>query len=160
MPLVEGRGIGMPRLSPDGTQVAFGRETEAREQDILIRDLETGRETKVTDVGGINQYPVWTHDGTALVFRSGLGGQFGLHMRSVDLSSETEFLPGTEGPSGAGSWTEDGQSLVYIRANRGAKVHFATTPPGHQTQHELEDEHLLYVHDVLLFYAVKSQGPA
>ena len=112
-PLVKGEGLKMSSLSPDGTRVVFSRVTETGSDDLWIMDLESGRDTKLTEVGGINWYPIWTADGTAVTFTSNREGRLQLFQRPTDLSRQTELVAPTEGRSIPGSWTPDGQTLVY-----------------------------------------------
>ena len=113
-PVIDGEYInGWPRLSPDGTRVAFRRESETGGEDLWIRDLERGSETKLTETGGVNRYPTWTPDGTNVAFSSDRGDGYQLYARPVDLSHETELIRSIEGSSFPGSWTPDGQTLVY-----------------------------------------------
>ena len=113
MRLVEGPGLAMPRLSPDGTRVAFRRQSETGGDDLWIWDLERGSEMKLTETGGANRYPAWTPDSTTVTFTSTRGDGLQLYARPVDLSRETELIWSTEGSSFPGSWAPDGQTLVY-----------------------------------------------
>ena len=118
-PVVEGVGLAMPRLSPDGSRVVFRRLSESGDEDLWVRDLERGSETKLTETGGPNQYPVWTPDGRTVSFGRGLLDRE-LFSRPADLSREADMIRPTEGASNPGSWTPDGETLVY----------YATKPDG------------------------------
>jgi len=61
---------------------------------------------------------VWTPDGATVTFAAENPRQ--LFSRPVDLSRETELVRPTEGQSNPGSWTPDGQTLVYYAATTGA----------------------------------------
>ena len=67
-PLVEGLGLTSPRLSPAGTRVALRKLSETGDEDLWIRDLARGSETKLTETGGPNRTPVWTPDGAMVTF--------------------------------------------------------------------------------------------
>ena len=110
--LVEGIGLGWPRLSPDGNRVALRKLSDGGDEDLWIRDLARGSETKLTETGGPNQHPVWTPDGRTVTFGRG-GAPRELFSRPVDLSEPAEMIRPTEGSSNPGSWTPDGQTLVY-----------------------------------------------
>ena len=116
-PLIEGEAIyGTPRLSPDGTRVAFGMLRESGEPDIWIRELERGSDTRLT-VEGVNLYPAWTPDGATVTFGSDRAGDFDLYSKRADLSGEAERLATTASDSIPGSWSPDGQTLVYYEVN-------------------------------------------
>ena len=93
MRAVEGPILATPRLSPDGTRVALTKGA-----DVFIQDLESGRETKLTEHVGLDAYPAWrTPDGTiAVTFSSDRGGSLDLYVRPVDLSSQTDLLLSAE----------------------------------------------------------------
>jgi Tol biopolymer transport system component/predicted Ser/Thr protein kinase len=56
-----------PDFSPDGREIAFCTEWNGFKQ-IVVRDLQTGDERRVTNVEADNIQPVWSRDGTAIVF--------------------------------------------------------------------------------------------
>ena len=92
-PLVEGFRVAWPRISPDGARVAFTRPGVGGDQDVWIRNLERGSETRLTETGQPNRFPIWIPDGTAVTFNTDRGDGVQLHARPVDLSSETELDP-------------------------------------------------------------------
>ena len=56
-----------PDVSPDGRRIAFARyQNDAYE--IVILDLRSGRETRVTDNGAVNLDPRWSPDGTRIAY--------------------------------------------------------------------------------------------
>ena len=113
-PLVEDQGLAWPALSPDGTRVAFQRSARPSGEDIWILDLLRGSEMKLTETSGFNQWPIWMPDSQTVTFASDLlGGGFHPHARPVDLSRDTELIARTGLLSAPGSWTSDGQTLVY-----------------------------------------------
>ena len=109
----ENTAISTPRLSPDGTRVAFaGARGVTGVPDIWIRELERGSDTRLT-VEGINIFPAWTPDGATVTFTSDRSGAFDLYSKLADLSGEAEQLVTSAAPKFAGSWSPDGQVLVY-----------------------------------------------
>jgi hypothetical protein len=109
-PLVEGRD--QPRLSASGSLMAFRKQ----DMDLWIWDLENERETRLTEAGA-GQYPLWTVDDTSVMFTSDRGASFDLYERPADISRQTESILVTEGTSVPGSWTPDGQTLIYYAVN-------------------------------------------
>jgi Tol biopolymer transport system component len=131
-PLVEGPGLANPRLSPDGSQVAFEQSSDAGTDDIWVRDLTDELTVRVTESDANDWYPVWTPDGTTVTFSSiGDGAADGtttLYSRPTDRSdaaqrvladATTEDLLLTAGNLIPAAWTPDGQTLVYYRISGG-----------------------------------------
>ena len=103
-----------PRLSPDGGHVALQFEGIGGEvQDIWLYDLERDSPRRLT-VEGANVFPVWTPDGTRLTFSSSRsGGRFNLFWKPADGSGEAEELLRKPTILVPGSWSADGNTLVY-----------------------------------------------
>ena len=122
-PLVESAGLEAPQLSPAGTHVAFARASDTGDLDIVVWDVARGSETRLTESAANDTNPLWTPDGAAVTFVSNADDvtRFDLYVRSVDLSAEAQRL--LETPSQAeqpglyfsvpGSWSPDGQTLLY-----------------------------------------------
>jgi len=58
-----------PKLSPDGSRVAFMRLFGERGWRVLVTDLATGEERDLTGPGKIEGLPEWSGDGQRLLFR-------------------------------------------------------------------------------------------
>ncbi|MCY7375506.1 MAG: protein kinase [Pyrinomonadaceae bacterium] len=96
-----------PHISPDGKRLVVKRE-----QNLWVIDLEKGSPQRVTST--FSQMPVWSPDGTRLVY-SGAGG---LAVKNANESGEGEtILPGANFPR---SWSPDGRFIIYVR--RGVKT--------------------------------------
>jgi Tol biopolymer transport system component len=112
-PVLEGN-IRTPRLSPDGTKVAFtigGRSTTGT--DIWVRDLQRGSEDRLT-FEAQNMWPMWTPTGTMVTFGSNKANpsSFDLYVTRTDVVGEAQRLADT-GVGVPGSWTADGRELLY-----------------------------------------------
>jgi Tol biopolymer transport system component len=99
------------RLSPDGMRVAFERRA-GEFSDIWVLDMESGRDAKLTD-DGRSVYPLWTPDGSSVTYASGRAGALDLYSKSIDLRGDAELVVESTPDKVAGSWTSDGQTLVY-----------------------------------------------
>jgi serine/threonine-protein kinase len=107
-----------PRYSPDGTKVSY-EVVEGNRGDIWIHDKRTGTETRLTNESE-NLYPLWTPDGSRLIFTSRRAGLAGLWSQRVDRSeAPVQLLPGSDDrlrfPHDI---TKDGEVLIY-RTNTG-----------------------------------------
>jgi hypothetical protein len=74
-------------LSPDGTR-AVVRHT----LDLWIHDLQRGTRSRLTAGDGSNILPVWSHDGTRIVFASNRGGDWDIYAQPADGSRPAEVL--------------------------------------------------------------------
>jgi hypothetical protein len=99
-----------PRLSPDGRRLAVA--TFGRNMDIWVFEIERGTFTRLTTEGR-NGTPVWTPDGTRLVYRSGLVGPENLFWRLADGGGVAERLTTSKHNEIPASWSPDGKALLY-----------------------------------------------
>lgn len=63
-----------PRVSPDGSRIAFSGLTKAG-WEIMMYSLELNRMTSFPRLGGTNLSPAWSGDGTKLAFSSSRSGE-------------------------------------------------------------------------------------
>jgi serine/threonine-protein kinase len=88
-----------PRLSPDGRRLAFAIESE-NGSDIWVHDFGRGTSTPLV-TGGVNRFPIWSHDGQQITFQSARAGGVSLFSRRVDGSGEPEALIRSANDQGA-----------------------------------------------------------
>jgi serine/threonine-protein kinase len=110
------RRYSAPRLSPDGTRVAF--EARNPQSDVWIWEISRRLLTQVTSDGTSDLLPVWSPDGRRLVWGSDRGrGLTNLYTQAADGTGEAERLtvsPKSQRPS---SFTPDGTRLVISEAD-------------------------------------------
>src|SRR5262245_36007536 len=83
-----------PRLSPDGTLLAFG--STAREQDIWIYDMDGSSAPRRLTFGGRNRFPIWSADGRHVAFQSDRDGDLGIFWQPADGTGTAERLTKAE----------------------------------------------------------------
>jgi eukaryotic-like serine/threonine-protein kinase len=99
-----------PRISPDMRQLAI--EIEGPNHDFYIYDFTRGVLSKMT-TDGVSHWPVWSPDGTQLVYRSGPMMAWRMWRVPADRSRPGEQLPGMGISQNAESWSPDGHTIAY-----------------------------------------------
>jgi Tol biopolymer transport system component len=81
-------------LSPDGRYIAYDalERKDSTDRDIFILAADGSGETAAVKSPGIDDNPVWTPDGSHLIFRSNRSRNFGLYALAV-RSGKTEGAP-------------------------------------------------------------------
>lgn len=101
----------VPRLSPDGTQIAL--QIFDQESDIWVWHIAHQTLTRLTFDPGLNQSPVWTRDGKRIIFASQrAGGTLNLYWRTADGTGSDERLTTGANAQIATSITPDGSRVI------------------------------------------------
>ena len=102
-----------PRLSPDGTRIAFGTD-DGKDAIVWIYDLAASSARRLT-LGGRNRVPVWSADGERVAFQSDRDGDLGLFWQRADGTTAAERLttPDKDTAHVPESWSPDGQTLLF-----------------------------------------------
>ena len=106
---------GHAEISPDGKRVAFDIDDPgALNRDIWIRDLERGINSRLTFDGAIDWVPIWSPDGSRVVFTSNRDNPtYQLYRNDSSGAGEAEALLRSEEPKHHISWSPDGQFIAY-----------------------------------------------
>ena len=102
-----------PTLSPDGRQIALNIAGDPT--DVWVYDIARGTLTRLTFEGN-NFRPVWTPDGTRIVFPSDRGGSRQLFWKSANGAGTAEQLTNDELSPGVTSISPDGK-LALVSLN-------------------------------------------
>jgi hypothetical protein len=103
----------IPRVSPDGSRIAFELNQGAT-SDIWVYDWQRGTRTKLTGGAGVHTYPVWSPDGQYVVFHSA-GRMFSAR---ADGASPPELLTTSQKPQQfPGAFTPDGKRFAYFEVS-------------------------------------------
>jgi Tol biopolymer transport system component len=107
---------GYPELSPDGRRVAVDR-TVQRNGDVWLIDLLRGGMTRFTFDAAVDQRPIWSLDGTQVVFNSNRKGTEAadrdLYMKPSGGAGAEQLLLESPNPKIPYGWSPDGQILLY-----------------------------------------------
>jgi eukaryotic-like serine/threonine-protein kinase len=107
-------GILTPRLSPDGSRVAYERfSTKVFNSDVWLLDLKRNSSTRFAFGPGASRSPVWSPDGSEIVFSQNRDGAYNLYRKPVDGSRAEELLLRSNDDKQPFSWSHDGRFLLY-----------------------------------------------
>jgi serine/threonine-protein kinase len=95
-----------PRISPDGNRLVVSIGTQA----IWMIDLLTQTPTLLTDSGF---YPLWSPDGSEIVYSSTRGKTFDVYRAPVDLSHQESVLLDADNNMRTMDWTD--QNVIVLR---------------------------------------------
>jgi serine/threonine-protein kinase len=99
------------RLSPDGRRLALTLAHDDEEH-LWIHDIASNHSSKLTN-DGRNRDPIWSPDGTTIVYRSSRGEADGLFSTLADGSESPQQIATTGEEPVPGSWSPDGKMLAY-----------------------------------------------
>jgi eukaryotic-like serine/threonine-protein kinase len=101
-----------PRISPDGSRVAFDMEDG---QQVLIHNLAGNTARRQLTVEGKNRFPIWSPDGQLVAFQSDREGDLAIFWQRADGTAAAERLTRPErGTAHAPrSWSRDGKQLLF-----------------------------------------------
>jgi serine/threonine-protein kinase len=108
------------RVSPDGSRVAV-----ATEDDLWIYDVSRETLSRLTTHAAIDRSPLWTRDGTRIVFTSLRAGHPELFWRRADgTGKEERILTRAIDLTNlyASDWVPDGRSLFFSEVNSAVRV--------------------------------------
>jgi Tol biopolymer transport system component len=101
-----------PELSPDGRRVAVQR-TIQNNADIWLLDLVRGGFTRFTSDNAADNLPLWSPDGTRIVFQSSRNGTFNLYVKPTSGTGTEEVLLETTNNKAPQDWSKDGRFILY-----------------------------------------------
>jgi hypothetical protein len=128
--------IADPTLSPDGTRLAISVDNS-----LWIRDLRRATTIRLTpDNEGASQLPIWSHNGTEIIFASNRSGDWDLYSASAGGGAAKRLLarkgtqfPLSVGPDGTVLFTERSRATgngadIWSLAPDGTAAPFLVSP--------------------------------
>lgn len=110
-------------LSPDERRVVFRRiDQQTRNNDLWLLDLARQTESRFTFRQTVDDDPVWSPDGTRIIFDSNPEGVGNIHQKvATGAGSEEVLLKSTSGNFPL-SWSPDGYNILYQSEDPKTKV--------------------------------------
>ena len=105
-------------FSPDGRRVAVSLTAGSpANRDIWIVDLAGGGSTRLTTDAGVDATPIWSPDGSEVVFSSTRSGLYQMYRRAVTGPGDDSLLFQSDRAAIATDWSRDGRIIVYTRTD-------------------------------------------
>jgi eukaryotic-like serine/threonine-protein kinase len=105
-----------PELASDGQHVALNRTVEGN-NDIWLIDVGRGVPTKFTFDAALDSAPIWSPDGSQIVFRSTRNGNYDLFQKIATGTVEEQPLLITSENESPLDWSRDGRFVLYSVQN-------------------------------------------
>ena len=105
-----------PAISPDGRSVAVQRTINGN-TDIWLFDAGRPSLRRLTFDPSVDTSPLWSPDGTKIVFRSSRSGSSALFQKPASGVGQEELLPVEFRDGVPTGWSADGQFLLYQNVN-------------------------------------------
>jgi len=108
--------VGAYRVSPDGTQIAYGADEGGDERWALwVMNADGTGQTRVTTDAGSDVSPSWNANGTRLAIDSDRSGNKDIWtVSSVDGSAPVNLTATNSGLDSDPDWSPDGQSILFV----------------------------------------------
>jgi Tol biopolymer transport system component len=105
-------------LSPDGSMVALSVfAPDQGSADLWLYDVERGIRTRFTFDPGADFNPVWSPDGTRVVFASRREGASDLYINTVGGAETEQLLLENDQNKSPTDWSRDGRYILYTSAS-------------------------------------------
>jgi eukaryotic-like serine/threonine-protein kinase len=123
-----------PHLSPDGKRVAADiDDPQSSNTDIWVIEATHQGIYRFTFDPGQDETPIWSHDGSRILWLSDRGGKNGFYMKASN-GSEIEESPSVpigvnlSFASAPSDWSSDGRFLLYTDLQEGDVLHLWVLP--------------------------------
>lgn len=106
-----------PRFSPDGHRIAIqtydpGKST----RDLWIYEPDRKLHTRFTFDSALHFAPVWSPDGSRIIFNSNQKGHYDLYVKPANLSQPEQPILISDSEKEPADWSRDGKLLLYVNS--------------------------------------------
>jgi serine/threonine protein kinase len=103
-----------PALSPDEKRFAIDRiDPHTGNTDLWLYDATGENATRFTFDSANDSFPIWSPDGSRIVWASTRAGAFNLYQKAASGAGQDELLLESEGDAIPNDWSSDGRLIVY-----------------------------------------------
>lgn len=139
-----------PRLSPDGTTIAFESDRDDGFTQIYVMGAYGSSPTRLTWEPVNHRRPVWSPDGTRIAFHANLHGNDEIYAMQADGTGLTR-LTDEPAPDRSAEWSPDGTKLLFWTTRDGnGEIYVADADgsnPTNVTENPAEDNHATWSPD-------------
>jgi serine/threonine protein kinase len=111
---VDENDLSNPKLSPDGKYVAVDRSIQGN-RDIWLTDIARGVQSKFTSDNAYDTWPIWSPDGSRIIFTSNRTGIYELYQKDSSGIGEEELLHSSSLHVYPYDFSPDGRFLLYAQ---------------------------------------------
>ena len=113
-----------PRISPDGTQIAFDLyDSGTQTTQIWVRDISRGVQARLTSPPGGNAGAVWSPDSARIAFQSNRKHQADVFVKPSSGTGTEEAVTDEDGQKIPTDWSSDGNFIaIFDREPAGARL--------------------------------------
>ena len=104
-------GLSAPRVSPDGRRVAVNRLVQGN-YDIWL--LDGTRTSRFTSDAALDRFPIWSPDGSQIVFDSNRNGRRHLYQKPSSGAGAEQLLLESAQDKFVTDWSADGRFILYV----------------------------------------------
>ena len=124
--------LSAPRLSPDGGRLALVSNAGRPDGDLWVVDLESEQASRLTFQAGSDNYPVWSPDGSRLVFQTARAGANDLWLLDTRGGGERSLYTSPLAWKEPRSWV--GNRLAFVTGERETGFDVSLLDPGQPEQ--------------------------
>jgi TolB protein len=127
-----------PRVSPDGSRIAFSALTKSG-WEIMMFSLDLNRMVSFPHMGGTNLSPAWSADGTKLAFSSSRNGSPEIYVSDVS-GANLRRMTTAKGPDVSPAWNRKTNSQIAFVSGRTGLPQIYTMESDGTNQQRMTDQ--------------------